>query len=152
MAINFGNALYPWDSAQIIVLFVVSAVTFIAFSFQQYFVWCTTLEDRMFPCHLLKIKEANLLFVATAGCNAGGFLPIYYLPIYFQFSRGDDALGAAVHMLPLIIILSATIIANGYLMSKLGYYQPWYLGGAILLLIGNVLMCESRLSYFPPQD
>jgi hypothetical protein len=142
MAINFGNALYAWNSRQIIALFAVSVVSLIAFAIQQKFAWFTTKEERMFPCHLLRIKEANLLFVAAGGCNAAGFLPIYYIPVYFQFSRGDDALEAAVRLLPFIIVLSATIMANGYLMSKLGYYQPWYLIGGALALAGDVLLCK----------
>lgn len=142
MAINFGNALYAWNSPQIIVLFCLSAVSLAVFSAQQKYTWFTTKEERMFPCHLLRIKEANLLFVAAAGCNAAGFLPIYYIPVYFQFSRGDNALEAAVRLLPLIIVLSATIMGNGYLMRKLGYYQPWYLVGGALALAGNVLLCK----------
>ncbi|KAH8651949.1 major facilitator superfamily domain-containing protein [Tricladium varicosporioides] len=140
MAINFGNALYAWKSGQIIALFVVAAVSLVAFAIQQKFAWFTTKEERMFPCHLLRIKEANLLFVAAAGCNAAGFLPIYYIPVYFQFSRGDNALEAAVRLLPLIIVLSATIMANGYFMSKLGFYQPWYLIGGALAVAGDVLL------------
>lgn len=140
MAINFGGAMYRWNSGQNIALFVVAVILLVAFSIQQRLAWLTTTTERMFPVHLLKIMEANLLFVAAAGCNAAGFIPIYYIPTYFQFTRGDNALEAAVRLLPLIILLSATIIANGYLMSKLGYYQPWYLVGSALALIGNVLL------------
>jgi MFS family permease len=139
MAINFGNALYAWNSGQIISMFVLSFVLLVAFGVQQKFAWCTTKAERMFPTHLVRNREANLLFICAACANTAGFLPIYYLPVYFQFSRGDSALKAAVRLLPLITILSATIIANGYLMSKLGYYQPWYIGGAALALAGNVL-------------
>ena len=142
MAINFGGALYPWNSGQIIALFVLASVLLVAFAAQQQFAWFTTTTDRMFPVHLLWNLEANLLFVAAAGCNAAGFIPIYYIPVYFQFTRGDTALEAAVRLLPLIILLSATIMANGYLMGKLGYYQPWYLIGGALALVGNVLLCE----------
>jgi MFS family permease len=139
MAINFGNALYTWNSGQIISMFVLSFVFLIAFAVQQKSAWFTTKAERMFPTHLVRNREANLLFICAACANTAGFLPIYYLPVYFQFSRGDNALEAAVRLLPLITILSATIIANGYLMSNLGYYQPWYIGGAALALVGNVL-------------
>lgn len=145
MAINFGNALYAWDSAPIIILFVVSGALLLLFIIQQKFAFLTTKSERMFPAHLLRSKEACLLFVAAAGCNAAGFLPVYYIPVYFQFSRGDTALEAAVRLLPLIILLSATIMAQGFLMSKLGYYQPWYLAGGALLLAGDVLLCEFYL-------
>lgn len=144
LAINFGGALYAWDSGNIIALFVVSGVLFVVFGVQQKYAFLTTKAERMFPAHLLRNLEANLLFVCAATCNAAGFIPVYYLPIYFQFSRGDDALNAAVRMLPLIVLLSASIIANGYLMGKWGYYQPWYVVGAALALVGNVLLCEFR--------
>ncbi|KFZ03942.1 hypothetical protein V502_10536 [Pseudogymnoascus sp. VKM F-4520 (FW-2644)] len=140
MAINFGNALYAWDSAPIIVIFVLAGVLLILFVIQQKLALFTTKSERMFPAHLLRSKEACLLFVAAAGCNAAGFLPVYYIPVYFQFSRGDNALQAAVRLLPLIILLSATIMAQGFFMSKLGYYQPWYLVGGALLLVGDVLL------------
>jgi hypothetical protein len=142
MAINFGGTLYAWNSGQIIALFSVAGVSFIIFAIQQRFAWFTTTSDRMFPVHLLKIVEADLLFVAAAGCNAAGFIPIYYIPVYFQFTRGDTALEAAVRLLPLIILLSAAIMANGHFMSKLGYYQPWYLVGGALAFVGNVLLCK----------
>lgn len=142
LAINYGGAVYPWNSAEVIVFFVIGGLLLLAFGVQQHFAWLTSTTDRMFPCHFLKSKEAILLFIAAAGINAAGFIPVYYIPIYFQFSRGDSALDAAVRLLPLIIVLSVAILTNGFLMSRLGYYQPWYVAGATLALIGDVLLCE----------
>ena len=142
MGINFGGTLYAWTSGQIIALFVLAGILLIAFAIQQQFAWLTTTSERMFPTHFLKIIEADLLIIAAGGCIAAGFIPIYYIPVYFQFTRGDTAIQAAVRLLPLITLLSAAIMANGYLMSKLGYYQPWYLIGSALALAGNVLLCK----------
>lgn len=141
MAINFGGAVYAWDSGSEIALFVVSGVLFIAFAIQQRFAWFTTSAERIFPVKMLRSLEANLLFVCAACSNAAGYIPIFYIPVYFQFSRGDSALDAAVRLLPLIIVLSFTIVANGFLMGKLGYYFPWYFLGSALALAGNVLLC-----------
>ncbi|KAI9776506.1 MAG: hypothetical protein M1839_009540 [Geoglossum umbratile] len=140
MAINFGDTLYPWSSGQIISLFVVSGALFIIFGIQQAFSLFTVKTDRMFPAHFLKNKEATLLFILAAACNACCFIPIYYIPVYFQFTRGDGALDSAVRLLPLIFVLSATILTNGFLMSKLGYYQPWYVLGSALALAAGVLL------------
>lgn len=142
MAVNFGFVLYPWDSGQIIALFVLTGVLIAAFGVQQVFAWGTTQVDRLFPLHFLKNKEAILLFVCSAACNTAGFVTIYYIPIYFQFTRGDSALKAAVRLLPLICVLSASILANGVFMSKLGYYQPWYIIGSVLTVIGGALMSK----------
>jgi hypothetical protein len=72
----------------------------------------------------------------------GTFITIYYLPLYFQFTRGATALQTSVHILPYIIFLSACVLLNGDLMSKTGYYFPWYIFGSALQLIGGVLLCK----------
>ena len=144
MAINFGGTLYAWNSGQVIALFVVSGVLFIAFGIQQKMTLLTSTTARMFPVHFFKNKEALLLFVLAASCNACAFIAIYYIPVYFQFTRGDDALDSAVRLLPLIFLLSSTILANGFLMSKFGYYQPWYVGGSVLAIVASVCLCKSR--------
>lgn len=146
-AINFGGTLYAWSSGQIVALFVVSGILFIMFAFQQQYSIMTTVPNRMFPTHFLKNKEAVLLFILSAACNTAAFVPIYYLPIYFQFTREDSALQSAVRLLPLIFVLSATILVNGFLMSKFGYYQPWYVVGAAITLVATVLLCEYTCTY-----
>ncbi|EYE92423.1 putative MFS drug efflux transporter [Aspergillus ruber CBS 135680] len=146
MPINFGGGLYEWRSAAIIALFTVGGVLWILFGIQQTFNIFTSTTNRMFPVQFLWNKEAVLLFILAATCNAAVFIPVYYIPIFFQFTWGDDALASAVRLLPLIFLLCATILTNGWLMSKLGYYMPWYAIGAALMLIANV--CLSRIDIY----
>ena len=142
MSISFGGALYPWNSGQIIALFVLGGVIWIAFFAVQKISLFTTDRDRMFPVHFLKNKEALLLFLLMGTGAAAAFIPIYYIPIYFQFTRNDSALDSAVRLLPFIFVLSGFILANGALMSKFGYYKPWYLVGSALGLVGSALLCK----------
>ncbi|KUI66831.1 Putative HC-toxin efflux carrier TOXA [Cytospora mali] len=146
MAINFGGTTYAWNSGQTIALFVVSGVIWIAFGIQQAFAIFTTTTQRVFPVHFLRNWNAVLLFICMAAVNTAGFIPIYYVPLYFQFSRGDDAIGAAVRLLPLIIVLSAAILSNGHLMSQFNYFQPWYIFGSVLTVIGGVLLSRIDVS------
>lgn len=141
MAINFGGVLYPWDSGSTVALFVVGGVGAIVFGLQQYFSWLTTPEDRIFPAPLLRHKESALLFISTLCSNTAAFIPIFYIPVYFQFTRGDSALEAAVRLLPLIIIFSVANLAQGFLMFRFGYYWPWFFVGGALSLAGNVMLC-----------
>jgi len=156
MAINFGGTLYSWGSGQTIGMFVASGVLLIAFGIQQTF-WIFTSEDgRMFPVHFLKMKEPVLLFILMAANNAGAFILMYYIPLYFQFTRGSGALHSGVQMLPLIIAVTVAIMLNGAMMSKFGYYFPWYICGSALILIGGGLLCKfshstSFLSSFTPE-
>ncbi|KAL8776860.1 MAG: hypothetical protein Q9194_002889 [Teloschistes cf. exilis] len=139
VAINFGGALYPWHSGQIISLFVLAGVLLIVFALQQKFAIFTQSSGRMFPLDFLLNREAVLLFVLGCAANAGGYVPLYYIPLYFQFTRGNAALEAAVRLLPLVFLFSSTVIFNGALMSRYGLYQPWYLVGSMLLIVGGVL-------------
>lgn len=142
------NHRYPWSSGAIIALFAVGGVLWAAFFLQQVFNFGTTESDRMFPLHMSFQKEPFLLFLATAGGACACFIPVNYIPIYFIFTRGDSGIEAAVRLLPYIFILSFTILTNGALLGKLGYYKPWYLFGTPLLLIGGVLMCKSSMEIF----
>ncbi|KAF3010362.1 hypothetical protein E8E14_009434 [Neopestalotiopsis sp. 37M] len=140
MAIQFGGTLYAWNSGTEIALFVVSGVLFVIFGVQQTFTIFTSEANRMFPIQFMRNLNAVLLFMVAAAVNTAGFIPIYYIPLYFQFTRGDDAIEAAVRLLPLIFVLSACILANGHLMGRFSYFQPWYIFGSILTLVGGVLL------------
>ena len=143
MGINFGGVLYDWNSGSIIALFVISGVLFIVFALQQIFTVLTTEDERVFPVHLVRRKEPVLLFIAGSSAGAAIYIAIYYIPIYFQFTRGDSAIQAAVRLLPFVFILSAMVLVNGFFMAKWGRYTPWYLTGSVIALIGAVLMCKS---------
>lgn len=127
MAIIFGGALYPWHSGQIISLFVLAGVLLIVFALQQKFAIFAQSSGRMFPLDFLLNREAILLFVLGCAANAGGYVPFYYIPLYFQFTRGNAALEAAVRLPPLVFLFSSMVIFNGALMSRYGLYQPCYL-------------------------
>lgn len=151
MGLNFGGVLYPWNSRQIIALFVVSAVLFILFGVQQTLALGTSPTTRIFPVQFLRRFDYVVLFVCVAASNCACFIPIYYIPLYFQFTRDDGAIDAAVRLLPYIFVLSVAILGNGHLMGRFSYFQPWYIGGGILTLVGAVLLCkcacDSLLSY-----
>ncbi|KAL8893787.1 MAG: hypothetical protein Q9192_004924 [Flavoplaca navasiana] len=140
IGINFGGVLYDWNSGPIIALFVISGALFIVFAIQQIFTILTTEDNRLFPVHLVQRKEPILLFIAGASGGAAIYLVLYYIPLYFQFTRGDSAIKAAVRLLPFVFILSAMVLANGFFMAKFGRYTTWYIVGSIVMMIGSVLL------------
>ena len=140
MAINFGGVVYAWNSGRIIGLFVTSGVLFILFGSQQTFTILTTKERRIFPIEFLKSRTMLLLFGTMSAAASATFIPIYFIPLYFQFVKNSSALGAGVHLLPFVSVLVFFCIANGAIMSSTGYYSPWYLFGGICTLIGETLL------------
>ncbi|QKX59533.1 uncharacterized protein TRUGW13939_06667 [Talaromyces rugulosus] len=140
MGIDFGDVEWTWGSGQSIALFVVSGILFILFGIQQTFYILCTEQNRLFPIHFLKRRSLLLLFMLNACASSGLFISVYYIPLYFQFTQGDTAVHSSLRILPFVMVLIFVIIANGHMMSKFGYYLPWYLLGSIFELVAAALM------------
>ncbi|KAK2022697.1 hypothetical protein LX32DRAFT_629449 [Colletotrichum zoysiae] len=140
MGMNFGGVLWSWENGRSIALFVLAAVLLAAFVLQQVFLIGTTMEYRMFPMHFWRNRTMAICFGNMMFAAFGCFISIYYLPLYFQFTRGATAMQTSVYMLPFILFLSTSVLVNGHFMSKTGYYYPWYLFGSALQVIGAALL------------
>lgn len=140
MAVSFGGVMYQWNSGRIIGLFCCSGVLFILFGVQQAYSMFTTPARRIFPVEFIKSRTILILFAMTAAGGTCLFLPIYMTPLYFQFTRGDGALESGVRLLPFIMLMIFATILNGAILSKVGFYMPWYLVGGIIVVIGGALM------------
>ncbi|KAH8595429.1 hypothetical protein B0O99DRAFT_686848 [Bisporella sp. PMI_857] len=77
--------------------------------------------------------------MAAAGGTAI-FVPIYIIPIFFQFTRNGTTLKSGVRILPFIVLVVFAVIGNGALLSTYGHYMPWYTLGGLLHLTGGTLM------------
>jgi hypothetical protein len=139
MAISFGGALYEWNSGPTIALFVCSGVAWILFVLQQAFAIGTTRERRLFPVKYLKSRQMNILFAQTASAIVVAQVPLYFIPLFFQFARGDSALQAGVRLLPLVFFQVLGTVLSGIYLQKVGYYLPLYLTGGIFSLTGGLL-------------
>jgi hypothetical protein len=140
MAINFGGTVYAWDSGREIALWVVSGAIFLAFCLQQKFAFSTSKENRLFPADFLCMYDMWLLFICMASASTCVFVPTYFIPLYFQFVRGDGPLDAGVRLLPFICVMVFCGLLSGGLMTKSGYYMPWFFLGGCLTLTGGSLM------------
>ncbi|KAL2139965.1 hypothetical protein VTI28DRAFT_4442 [Corynascus sepedonium] len=134
------GGLFAPGPSRIIGMFLGSAIAFVLFFCQQGFMWLTSYSGRIFPMQYLKSKGMLLIFVETAAAETSSFVPIYFIPLYFQFVKGDGALDAGVRLLPFIVPMVVFNLVNGVGMSALGYYMPWYVLGGALVLVGGVLL------------
>lgn len=140
MAISFGGVLYAWNSGQIIACFVISAVLFATFAVQQEYAILTTVARRIFPTQFMRKKEMLLVFSLTSCAATGVVVPLYMIPLFFQFTRTDGALEAGVRLLPYIVLMVFFCLVNGAVLSMYGFYMPWYLFGGVFITIGAALM------------
>ena len=102
MALSFGGSVYAWNSASEIVFWVMSGVLLIVMAVVTIYHPLVPKTARLYPGHFVKrpvlVNLQIQLFLIT-----GVMLGVaYYIPLYFQFTRGDSALQAAVRLLPFI--------------------------------------------------
>lgn len=140
LALNWGGVDYEWRSGPVIGCFCASGVLFILLFIQQKLVFMTTIARRILPLHILRNYMVPILFVSCACGGASAFVPIYFVPTFFQFTRSDTALEAGVRLLPLVAVMVVIIILNGRLLTYFGYYTPWFTLGGLIAMAGAALM------------
>ena len=141
LAFTMAGGEWPWDDGRTIATFVVFGVVTVIYFLQQYFAVLTTPARRAFPGHLLRDRTQVLLYVVTAAGTTTLYVVVYYIPIYFQFVNNDQALMAAVRLLPFIVIAVTINLASGSLLHFIKVYKVIYIiAGAFLLAGGGPLM------------
>lgn len=140
-----------WDSATIITLWVMTVVVVLVFALQQGVAFLTTKEDRIFPVWCLKSRSLVLLFTGTAATSAILNVDIYYLPLFFQFTAGIDALDVAVRLLPFVCLIIFATMLSGALLPKYNLYAAWYTASGIIALVGSALLARIN-STTPTRD
>ncbi|KAI4608723.1 Efflux pump dep3 [Alternaria sp. BMP 0032] len=140
VVLTFGGVIYPFSSGTVIVLWTITGVLFVVFIMTLKFHPLVTKENRLYPLHFF--KQPTLINMQLQVFLSSGIIlaMTYYIPLYFQFVKGDGALEAGVRLLPLIMFMVFASMVNGFLMPRYGLIPVWYIGGSTLTLIGTALM------------
>ncbi|GAD92383.1 predicted protein [Paecilomyces variotii No. 5] len=137
LAFTMAGSQWPWNDGRTIATFVVFGVLLVIYILQQYFAVFTTPSRRLFPGHLLRDRTQVLLYIATAAGTTTLFVVVYYLPIYFQFANDDEALMAAVRLLPFIVVSVAVNLLSGSFLHLIKMYSLLYFIAGIFLVAGG---------------
>ena len=145
MGLSFGGALYSWNSGAIVGLVCCSGVLWIVFGIQQTTAAFTTKESRILPLHILHSMEMWVLIIQT-GCSIGIlFITIYYIPLYFQFVRGESTVRSAVDLLPFLFTTVSTMLISGRLITSFGCYKLWFIAGSGLAFVMSVCLYTAAI-------
>lgn len=88
LGLSFGGNQYAWNSVTVIGTLIAFGVTLILFAFSQtLYMPGQTKERRLFPVEMLFIRTTVLLYVLTATASTIAFITIYYIPLFFQFTK-----------------------------------------------------------------
>lgn len=137
IALQFAGIIWHWKDGRTIATFVILGLTILAFCIQQKFSIGTKPDRRIFPVIFLTRRTPLLLFLATASITTLVFVPVFYIPIYFQFVNGDSGVQSAVRLLPLVLFLVFVNLITGYFLPVVGWYMPFFLVAGVLATVGS---------------
>ncbi len=135
---TLAGSRYPWSSAPILTLIAVSLVTLAAFIVVE-----RRAPEPVVPLTLFK----NPIFaVASAIGFIVGFAllgSVTFLPLYLQVVKGIDPADSGLQLLPMMIGMLTMSISSGQVISRIGRYKMFPIGGTALMTLGLFLL--SRL-------
>jgi hypothetical protein len=143
IALTFSGSTYAWYSGAAISIWTMSGLVLITYALQQVFSFRTTSSTCILPVHFLKSRDLMLVYLSTAAAAAANSTTLYYIPLFFNFTRGDTALTAAIRILPLITVFVFFVMLAGGSLPFVGRYAPYYTVGGVALL-GSALMFTIR--------
>lgn len=135
LALQWGGTEYSWKNARIIVLLVLCGVLCLAFVGVQ--IWKQ--ESGTVPPRIVKQRSVAAC-VWCAFFNGAGMTMIYYLPIWFQAIKGVSAVQSGVMLLPIILSTVIGSLSSGFIISKIGYYTPFFILSSTITPIGAGLL------------
>ncbi len=81
-----------------------------------------------------------LLSLGSACTLTAMALGIYYIPLFFEFTRADTALLSAVRLLPFIIVAIVSMMFSGATLPVHGRYNILYIASGIFMVAAGVCM------------
>ncbi|KAK1765886.1 major facilitator superfamily domain-containing protein [Phialemonium atrogriseum] len=124
MVITFGGSLYSWNSGALIALWTVSDIFLIVTFLLAKFHPGVSKDHRLYPAHFLKRPILMNLQLQVFLSSAIILAMTYYIPLFFQFVRGDGPLDGGIRLLPLIVFMVVVSMVNGVLMYTIHADTP----------------------------
>lgn len=129
LGLNFGGALFPWDSAKVIVLLIIGGLMIFAFVYSE----AKVARYPLIPMGLFKNRSC---VAALSVVFFHGFVFIsgeYYMPLYLQSVLELNPLKSGLLLLPFIVPGAIAGVICGFLIHQNGHFR-W------IIWLGNVLL------------
>lgn len=132
LALTFGGNDYAWDSAAVILCFVLGGILTICFG-----VWNFKFAKfPMIPLDVMKAYPTVAAGIAMFGVFGYFISSVLYLSIYFQVVHNASAWQSGVHLLPEIIGVVTSSLISGILVNKTRIVKPFAIFGSVMGFLG----------------
>ncbi|KAI1616987.1 putative efflux pump antibiotic resistance protein [Exophiala viscosa] len=136
LALEYGGNEYAWNSTTVIGLCCGAGATFIIFLGWEYYKG----DAAMVPLSMMKVRGVWSSCVTSFFLFSSMQVVIYYLPIYFQSTKGASPMMSGVDWLPNILSQFVGTLISGIAVTKMGYYLPFVVASSIFASIGHGLL------------
>jgi nitrate/nitrite transporter NarK len=131
LALQWGGALYAWNSPAIIGLFCAFGALI------PIWIWSQIKQGERATIPIRLITQRTVLFSSVYSFFFGAFQVLcFYIPLYFQAVKGSSATESGIQSLPLILAATVAAVIGGILISIIGYIPPFMIGGAAIMTVG----------------
>jgi EmrB/QacA subfamily drug resistance transporter len=140
LATSWGGTRYPWDSWQIVFLYIAAAVTLVGFVINV-----NRAEEPVVPLRLWKNSVFTLSNVSNMAVAMAMYGAVFFIPLYAQGVIGVSVSNSGALLIPLMLSAIALSILVGRLNSRTGRYKEYVLAGLTVMGAGYFLL--TRLGY-----
>ncbi|KAJ2488442.1 hypothetical protein IWW37_004793 [Coemansia sp. RSA 2050] len=126
----------PWHSAHVLLCLIGGTVVLAVFLFVEWRV----AKDPIVPLRLFGVRNVAAMMAASFFMGACLFVPIYYIPVYYNVVQNTSSTIAGIYLLPFVIGITITSISSGLLVMKYGVYRPFMWGGTAVCTVGLGLL------------
>ncbi|MGN5633765.1 DHA2 family efflux MFS transporter permease subunit [Streptomyces sp. AC154] len=132
---SLGGTTWPWGSAQIIGLAVLSVLLLVAFVYVE-----RRAAEPVLPLKLFRIRTFSLVAVISFVIGFAMFGAMTYLPTFLQVVHDISPTMSGVHMLPMVFGLLLTSTGSGQIVSRTGRWKVFPILGTGITAIGLLLL------------
>ena len=135
LGLDFGGAIFPWDSPKVICLIVFGTAMIGFFLFSQK----RLAKYPLMPLSVFTSWSNSATFLLGFAHSMASFGAEYYLPLYFQSVKQASPLHSGILILPMMVTEAAVDIIVGILIHQTGRYREIIWSGAALMTLGTGL-------------
>lgn len=118
LGLTFGGVNFAWDSYHVVVPLVLGSVGLVALLFHQKFY----AKHPMMRVQVFGTRSAFAGYIQVFFHGLILWCLIYFLPIFYQGTRGYSAIGSGLALLPESLVVAPMAIVGGILMTIFGKY------------------------------
>lgn len=131
LAMNFGGQEFPWNSPAVIVPLIFVVIFIIVLTWVE----LKHAKEPLIPPRLFKNQSVIGILGNNWFFGMVFFSLLYYLPVYFQVTRGDSAIWSGIRLIPMQLTVTIVSTLTGLTITRWRKYRPFLLVGISLLVL-----------------